>query len=147
MEHSSRMAMRARSFSSRRLPFVRSLLATRRSTSVSMDTLLMEWCAFTPTRTMLGMYDSPLASISPAVIMRCTISSSAELDGAHTSTCSLWSAAWFSSVGRDASGHTSAACSIRPCAHKAPSCQNKQEVLATLPAGGSAFLARLAWHY
>lgn len=53
-------------------------------TSVSSATLCTLWWMFTPTRTTLGVKALPSLSVRPEVISRSTISSSAELAGAHT---------------------------------------------------------------
>ena len=93
---SSRIASFTLSFSSARSNFFSEDAAapaaksptspTRSLTSASMETLSTLWCTFTPTRTSVGEYDVPFGPSNPECIMRRTISSSAELLGAHTKT-------------------------------------------------------------
>mmetsp|Transcript_26571 Transcript_26571/g.67647 ORF Transcript_26571/g.67647 Transcript_26571/m.67647 type:complete len:332 (-) Transcript_26571:453-1448(-) len=91
MEASSRMAMRMRSRSTRlTLPPLRSFSTpSRASTMASSATERTLWCGFTPMRTTEGAYICPSLSMRPLLMMRYTISSSALLEGAHTSTCAL----------------------------------------------------------
>mmetsp|Transcript_8260 Transcript_8260/g.27478 ORF Transcript_8260/g.27478 Transcript_8260/m.27478 type:complete len:353 (-) Transcript_8260:9-1067(-) len=91
MAASSRICARTRSRSvtpsAPLAPLFWFVCAKRCSISASMLTGRTEWWMLTPTRTTVGEYGSPFSSRMPAVMIRCTISSRALLDGAHTSTC------------------------------------------------------------